>query len=128
MASFIEQRSKEPLNQGRPIITGFSQGGMLSFAMAALYPERIRASVPIAGMLPDRLWESFAIGPQGPPIFALHGEQDQVIPLGPTEQNVQRLAAAGYPASILRFPGVAHRVPRPVQTAWEEQLQRLLDD
>jgi phospholipase/carboxylesterase len=37
---------------GAPVITGFSQGGMLAFAVAAHAPGALRAAIPLAGRLP----------------------------------------------------------------------------
>ena len=36
----------------RPIVTGFSQGGILSFAMAARHPNEVRYAFPVAGSCP----------------------------------------------------------------------------
>ena len=41
---------------GKVVVTGFSQGGMLSYALALHHPELIEYALPISGMLPEVLW------------------------------------------------------------------------
>ena len=36
---------------GKPLLTGFSQGGMMTFALAVTHPEALAAAFPISGVL-----------------------------------------------------------------------------
>jgi phospholipase/carboxylesterase len=94
---------------GRPILTGFSQGGILSFAVAARHPEAIGLAIPLAGTLPPSLWPT---GPGAPKIRALHGTADGVIPLGPTTDAVRSLKERGWDAELQTFDGVEHTITR----------------
>jgi phospholipase/carboxylesterase len=123
VAQYLEHLSADPKNEGLPIVTGFSQGGMLSYALVALYPERVSAALPIAGMLPPSLWQKIgAAGRPAPPISAFHGRSDQVIPFAATETELLRLQAAGYPAQLTALDNVAHRIPEPLHRAWQAAL------
>jgi len=111
-----EHRSLRP-----PVIVGFSQGGMLSFAVAALYPEAIRASLPVAGLLPDALdpiessdAESNGpseVGAKLPTVIAFHGDADSRVPEARAALAVERLRDAGYDARLQSYPGVGHSIP-----------------
>lgn len=98
-------------NSGRPVLTGFSQGGMISFAVAVRHPEAIGLAVPISGVLPRSLW------PAGddrakryPPIHAIHGKADDIVPIAAARRTVEHLTAAGATADLRAFPGVGHTV------------------
>lgn len=95
----------------RVVVTGFSQGGMLSFTLAASHPDRVAAAVPIAGYLPSPLWPSSrpTVRPL-PKVLALHGEADRVIPLESARWSVEALRGNGYDATLRSFPGVKHSI------------------
>lgn len=95
---------------GRPVVTGFSQGGMLAFAIAVRHPDRVSAAYPLAGALPASLIPEHA--PLGglPTIVALHGEADIRVDFAATAEAVQALSAAGFDATLRSYPGVEHTV------------------
>lgn len=109
LAPAIERWVRERPTEGRPIITGFSQGGMLSFALATHHPELVRAAFPLSGSLPEPLWPAHA-PTTSPRIVALHGDADERVPLGPTKSAVSALEARGWRVELRVFPGVGHQV------------------
>ncbi len=116
LAQMIAALRERYPTRGKAIVTGFSQGGMLSFALAVLHPEHIRLALPVAGWLPPPLWpntaegKSTAEGKAAPPIVALHGADDQILPLAPTVEAVSALRRAGVDAQLIEYPGVGHGV------------------
>ena len=111
---------------GKPVMAGFSQGGMLSFAVAVRHPEAIALAVPVAGWLPEPLWP-----PSGPPagaphLHALHGLDDDRLPFERTAQGVKDLRAKGWDVTLRAFPGVGHRVPPQVRRALYREVQQAL--
>ena len=106
---------------GKPILTGFSQGGMLSLAVAVRHPEAIAAAVPVAGWLPEPLWPA-AVPPGAPPIHALHGLDEEVLPFARTAAGVDAVRKVGWTADMQAFPGVGHRIPPQVRAALFEGL------
>jgi phospholipase/carboxylesterase len=46
---------------GKPLVTGFSQGGIMTFALAVTHPEALAAAFPISGLLPPSLYPSAAL-------------------------------------------------------------------
>lgn len=108
IARVLEWVEEERDVVGKPIVTGFSQGGMLSFTLAARYPDRIGQSVPIAGFLPAALVPRHAPGGALPEIHAIHGTDDPVVRIGPTRRSVRRLRSIGYPVELAEVEGVRH--------------------
>lgn len=114
---------------GRPIITGFSQGGILSFAVALHHPDAVSAAVPVAGALPPALWSPAPMPPGTghlPPIRALHGEADRVVPYLAAQGLVLGLRAGGRDATMQSFPGVAHRIPPELRRAVFAAIQKAM--
>lgn len=99
--------------KNKAIVTGFSQGGALSFAIALFHPDTVSAAFPIGGWiaspLPSELPKS------APRLIALHGEADALIPIQPTKQAVMRLSEMGWKAELRPFAGVSHSVPAGMQ-------------
>jgi phospholipase/carboxylesterase len=91
----------------KPVVTGFSQGGMLSLALAAHHPDRFAAAVPLAGWLPPAFMPERA---HPVPIVALHGDADRVLPIEATRISVGELRRLGFNAELREYPGVGHTV------------------
>jgi phospholipase/carboxylesterase len=110
---------------GRPIVTGFSQGGMLSFALAVRHPDQLALALPIAGTLPVPIWPATrANAAPNPPIRALHGTTDTVVPFGPTRELVAELARLGFDASLQTFEGVGHTIAPEMKPAIARGLRQ----
>ena len=94
------------------VVTGFSQGGMLSYALAVRHPDLIALSVPIAGMLPLDLLPERPPPTTAPPIRAWHGDGDLRVPTALAQRTVDALSAAGWDARLETVPRTGHAVPR----------------
>lgn len=110
---------------GKPIVTGFSQGGMLSFYLAVRAPDLFAAAFPVGGWLPPPLWPSTP-PKQAPTIFALHGAIDNAVKLGPTQEAVDRLQQLGWSAQLKVWPDVAHAIPPTMRRELHQQFERAL--
>jgi phospholipase/carboxylesterase len=116
VAAAIEVLRAERPTRGLPIAAGFSQGGMLSYTLAVRHPKVFRALMPIAGLLPETLWpKSLPAG--APPVLALHGTMDQLVPIDGAREAVRHLAKIGYSAQLREFEGVGHSITGPVLEA-----------
>jgi len=114
LAKALEALQKTRPTRGRPIVTGFSQGGALSFALAVLHPTSVAASIPVGGWVAFPLPKEAPASPR-PPITALHGATDSLIPVAPTRGSVASLKALGFEAELREFPGVGHTIPEPMR-------------
>ena len=93
----------------RVVLTGLSMGGTGAWLLAATAPERFAALVPVCG---QRTW---FIGEAPPtqalarlPIWAFHGEDDDVVEAEASRVQVAALRAAGADARLTLYPGVGH--------------------
>ncbi|MFT7520410.1 MAG: phospholipase/carboxylesterase, partial [Kiritimatiellia bacterium] len=109
--------------RGKPVITGFSQGGMLAFTVAVHRPEHISGAVPVAGWLPEPLMPEDKV--RTAPIRALHGEADQVLPFARTQRSVKALQALGADVQIKSYPGVPHSISRDMRADLFREIEAL---
>jgi phospholipase/carboxylesterase len=109
LAALLETLPRERPTEGRPVVTGFSQGGILAFALATTRPDLVSAAIPIAGGLPRGLWpRALPRGASAVRLRALHGRNDEVLPPQPTEALVAHLRRLGFDAELRLFPGTGH--------------------
>lgn len=68
-----------PVDPGRLLASGFSQGGSMVWYLACRMPQRFAAFAPIAGAF----WEPLPEGCEGPrpPLIHVHGTSDRTVPL-----------------------------------------------
>lgn len=106
----IEQLARMRPTRGRVIVCGFSQGGMLSFALSLAHPELFQLALPISGMLPQPLWPERKPRGYVPRTIALHGKADQTVPFDADAKLVQHLRSLQFPAEIEGYEGVQHHI------------------
>ncbi|WP_437321821.1 alpha/beta hydrolase [Sorangium sp. So ce385] len=111
LAATIERISAERPTRGKAIVTGFSQGGALTFALALHHPRVVGAAFPVSGWVPPAVLSgASAADPAAPALVALHGDADRRVPLDPTRDALAALAGRGVKARLERYPGVGHTV------------------
>jgi len=109
LAAMIEAIRREHPTRGRAVVTGFSQGGILSYAMALFHPDLVELALPVAGYLPEPLWPLVPVrGTRYPPIRAMHGTDDPVVAYAPTRTMTQILRRRGFDVTLRPFTGVPH--------------------
>jgi len=126
VAGAIEDWSARFAVEGRPVLTGFSQGGMLSYAVALRHPERVAGAVPVSGWIVDGLVVPHAPVRDTVPVRALHGVDDEILAFVPTRRRVDRLRASGFDVTMTAFDGVGHQIPPAMRATWHETLATLL--
>jgi phospholipase/carboxylesterase len=116
IAPAIQELSESRPTRGKPIVTGFSQGGMLTFTLATRHPELFAYAVAVGGWLPPPLWPESAPEPTSyPPIIALHGDADPAVRIEPTRESVAHLESIGLRAELHEYSGVGHSIPPPMR-------------
>jgi phospholipase/carboxylesterase len=114
----VDLEQSRPI-QGKPIVTGFSQGGMLSFTLAVLHPERIGVALPIAGLLaPALIPSSWPMGKVAPPVHAFHGDADDRVPIAEARDTVLALSKVGFAVTLSEYPNVRHSVSPEMRRDW----------
>lgn len=97
------------VDESRVYLTGLSMGGAGSWYLASKHPKRFAALAPICGA--SLWWQGF---PQNAallkdiPIWAFHGDADDVVPITVTEEIVAVLQENQADVQLTRYPGVAH--------------------
>lgn len=124
IAVSIEALRKSRPTVGKPIVTGFSQGGMLTFTLAVHHPEQVGFAVPVGGWLPPPLWPAEGPSAGHPKMVALHGTADNAVLYEPTKEAIDALVAKGYAVELKSYEGVRHAIPPQERT----DLFDLLDD
>jgi phospholipase/carboxylesterase len=113
VAELITGLVKTRPTKGKPIVSGFSQGGVIAFAMAARHPEKIGLAVPISGLLAPSLWPAATASKVAyPRVHALHGAADLIVPVDIARQTVDHFQQAGGDAELSVYPGVQHYIHR----------------
>jgi phospholipase/carboxylesterase len=111
VSRLIEALQKTRPTRGRAVVSGFSQGGMLSWAVALSRPDLVEAAVPISGMLPVPLWpERPHDATWFPKVRALHGRADTVVRFEVDQQLVDRAKELGYPVELAPFDATGHTI------------------
>lgn len=99
--------------RGRAIVVGFSQGGVLAFALARHSPNLVRLAVPISGWLPRGLRRGTATAPAR--VFAVHGGADRLVAPQRAKRSVAHLTANGGQATLKLFGAVGHAIGQTMQ-------------
>ena len=110
-----EIQAKYSVDSQRIYLTGVSVGGEGVWEIGLRNPGRFAALVPVAGYygypfhVPDNICDLKQI-----PIWAFHGDQDQVVPLEAEQSLVKALEACGGNAQLTVFPNAGHDIENKV--------------
>jgi len=115
------------LDADRVSLLGFSQGGYLAGYVGLRDPDRYRRLVVAGARLKHEVLEDDARAAaeiDGYRVLAVHGEQDEGVPLGPTRESVGHVAAWGVDVT-LRTYATGHHVLR--DAACQADVRRFLE-
>ncbi|MCF7561675.1 alpha/beta fold hydrolase [Sabulilitoribacter multivorans] len=112
IATFIDEAvASYPIDKNNVTLLGFSQGTILSYAVALTYPEKVKNIVALSGyvntgILPENLEQKDY---KNLDFYCSHGSVDQVIPVDWARQTVPFLKALNIKHQYSEFP-VGHGV------------------
>lgn len=112
IARFIDEAIENyPVNKENVTLLGFSQGTILSYAVALTYPKKVHNIIAVSGyinkdIIPDKLNES---NYKHLDFYCSHGTVDQVIPVDWARQNQPFLNKLNIKNTYSEFP-VGHGV------------------
>lgn len=112
IVNFIDElTTKYPIDSKKVTLIGFSQGAILSYAIALSYPEKISKVVAMSGYLNvEMAKENFEQNDfSSLTIFASHGTVDQVIPVDWARKTGPALERFGISFTYKEYP-VGHGV------------------
>lgn len=109
-----------------PIVTGYSQGGAMSFIMATQFPEEISVALPVSGFLREE-WIPAKAPANAPPIITFHGTVDQKVSFEKTNAAMNHLSKIGYSVQMRPHPGGHHALAPKERVDWLNELQRAIE-
>ena len=112
IANFIDELvATYPIDEQHVTLIGFSQGTILSYAVALSYPQKVQRVVAISGYLNTEIaTENYAQNDfKNLKIFASHGTVDQVIPVDWARKAKPALEALGIETTYKEYP-IGHGV------------------
>lgn len=93
-----------PVDPDRVYLTGLSMGGIGTYAWASARPDRFAAIAPVCGE-----WLSVdACDLKRVPVWAFHGEKDEVVPIGADKMLIDKINACGGHARLTVYPDAGH--------------------
>jgi predicted peptidase len=93
-----------PIDRDRVYLTGLSAGGIWTYGLATRRPERFAAIAPVCAT-----WDpADACRLRDVPVWAFHGERDDVVPLAGGRAMVDAINACGGTARLTVYAGVGH--------------------
>ena len=102
---------KYQLDPGRISLLGFSQGSILSYALALSYPGRIKSAIALSGYVDQEMLTSDYRDKDLShlQIYASHGQVDMVIPVAWAQQAADFIDSLGIDHRYREFP-IGHGV------------------
>ena len=125
IVSFIDEACETyHLDTANISLLGFSQGTILSYAVALSFPDKIKNVIALSGYINTALLvdDYQTKNHKDLSIYASHGSADQVIPLEWAQQNPVFLKAHGIKHLYKEFP-VGHSVTPQNFYSFKEWLQ-----
>jgi phospholipase/carboxylesterase len=96
---FLDAAEKRyPIDRQKLVALGFSQGGVMAYALALSAPERFAALAALSSWLPAALVERLpAASRQSLPTLVQHGTRDELIDVDRARESVEALRALAVP-------------------------------
>ena len=104
-AALAKSEKDFAVDTSRRYLTGLSQGGHGTWALAAMKPDMWAAIAPVCGYGDP---ESLAPKIKDLPIWAFHGEADPVVPVSQTTKMIEAVRSLGGTPKISLYPNVTH--------------------
>ncbi|WP_228275768.1 carboxylesterase family protein [Gracilibacillus oryzae] len=110
------------VDTNRIYLTGLSMGGIGAWNLALKHPHLFAALVPVCGSVllpehrrsefkqlvaPENLWSSMDVL-KDMPVWAFHGDRDEVVPMDETVQLIEYLKKCNNNVHLTIYPGVGH--------------------
>jgi DNA-binding beta-propeller fold protein YncE/predicted esterase len=97
--------SRYPVDTNRIYLTGLSMGGIGTLDLAIRYPGRFAALIPVAFRIEDG-WDLCKI--KDIPMWAFHGEKDNIIPYSKAQTVINILIACGGNPAFTSYSDLYH--------------------
>jgi phospholipase/carboxylesterase len=125
IAGFIDElTSNYPIDSYKISLLGFSQGAVLSYAVALSHPEKIQKVIALSGYLSEAIFEKDYLKNDLSKlkIFASHGTADQVIPVNWARKTKPFLDKLGIASVYKEYP-IGHGISPQIFSDFKNWLQ-----
>lgn len=122
LAAFLDGLMQCRPTIGRPIVTGASAGGHMSYLLASQYPGLVHGAVALIGYLPPPLWN-----PNMARTVGLHGVNDTVVPYERTRQFWDAMKRQGAPITTATFDS-GHSVGGDIGASWDAAVKNFVEE
>lgn len=105
VSRFLDAAARQyPIDAGKRVVLGFSQGGALAYALALREPARFSGIVALSTWLPEALVQMLpAAGHDQLPTLVHHGTQDELVPVERGRESVENLRRLRVPVTYREF-------------------------
>lgn len=124
LATFIGDLSRRYPVRGKPLVMGFSQGALVSFAIAVRHGTEIGGAFPVSGFLPGPMRSSAPLSAPTATVVAFHGVDDARVPIALAQASTDYLRSQGVSAELRTYAGTSHEVSPQI---WDD-LRSLLEE
>jgi predicted esterase len=106
-------------------VTGMSQGGDLSLALAVYYPDLIDLAVPLAGRVirPETFAQPADILPK---VTLMNGTVDEIVTIESAREALRWLRDHGFDAELREYENVGHGISRQMVSDLHQCLESLI--
>ncbi len=117
-----------PVDESKFMVTGFSMGGFGAWYYGSKYPDIFSASIPVAGRPTGETEMQI-------PVYALHGQFDEVVDVEPTRKEIKKLKKRGLNAKLYIVQCLTHyqtneyvaslrKTGKWLQAIWKENAEK----
>lgn len=105
-----------PIDRQKLVALGFSQGGVMAYALALTDPSRFAGLAALSSWLPAPLAQQFGrVAQDQLPVLVQHGNADQMIDVGRARETVENLRSLGLSPTYREYD-MGHEIsPRSLQ-------------
>jgi phospholipase/carboxylesterase len=106
LRSFVERAAERyPVDRGKLVVAGFSQGGVMAFELALRDPARYSGIAALSTWLPDVLAENLPRLPEhaGLPVLVIHGTEDPMLSVERARESRELLRPFGLTITYREF-------------------------
>ena len=126
LAAFTKLMQAHYPTSGKPIVTGFSQGGSMSYALAQHYPGLFAAAVPVSGAFAETL--PVLATPPNIKVRAFHGGSDEIVLEEWAAFGIDDMRDQGWDVEYTVYPDRGHAIGSEAKDAWSAVLRALIDE
>lgn len=109
----------------KPIVIGASQGGDLAYALAILYGQLLKGSIPLLASLHEDLLKTQSA--HRLPIRVFHGVDDKIVAIAATRAHADRLAKAGYNIVLKEYANLGHDISPQMQHDFSDAIDQAFE-